>query len=160
MKALCYLHTSLIALLLLAGCATQPVAEKESDSISSSHLISARTVGAVTSMEEGGKIVITRHDEPLIASRQIKVFIHLRGPNLPSPVAEFILRPNERYEALLRGGEYVLNARETSRNPFISGFRNAAWGPPPASITCGRTLYYRVGFQDGKVVIRKTRPPQ
>jgi hypothetical protein len=93
-------------------------------------------------MEEGGKIIIPRDAGLGGSASLIKIFID------GLPVAK--LTRYERYEAILKEGEYVLGATPTL-GASLSGVRELS-----ANIKRGQTLYYRVGYDSSGLVFQRT----
>jgi len=85
--------------LCLAGCATRPVSLRNSRQVIPSHII-GEPAGVLTSMEQGGKIIVTRDSGVGGSASLLKIFVD------GAPVAK--LDRYERYEVILNEGDHLL----------------------------------------------------
>src|SRR5665647_39247 len=98
----------LLAACCLAGCETQPVALRDSRDVISGHVLD-QPINAAKSMEEGGKVVVTRDSGWVGSGGLLKIIVD------GIPVAK--LSRYERYEVLLKEGDHLLGVVPNA-NPF------------------------------------------
>lgn len=122
----------------LAGCGTQPVPLKESKEVATIHVLGQPSDPA-KSMEEGGKIVVTRDSGWVGSGGLLRVFVD------GVPVAK--LSRYERYEVLLKEGEHLLGVVPNA-NPFGVSVHEAS-----VTVKSGQTYYFRVGLDASNSLI-------
>ena len=135
MKRWAYMkHLAVMVLLVavcLCGCETQPVALSNSKPAPPSHLL-GQPAKAVSSIEQGGQVVITRDSGFAGSVGLLKIFVD------GTPVAK--LSRYERYEVLLSEGEHLLGVIPNSNLMGISVHET------PVDVRIGQTYYFRVGL--------------
>jgi hypothetical protein len=115
----------------LCGCETQPVALNNSKQAPPNHLL-GQPAKAVSSMDQGGKVVITRDSGFAGSAGLLKIFVD------GTPVAK--LSRYERCEVLLSEGEHLLGVIPNSNLMGISVHET------PVNVRTGQTYYFRVGL--------------
>jgi len=113
-----------LSVLCLAGCATRPVSLKASRELRADHIL-RQPGGVATSLERGGKIIVTRDSGMGGSASLLKIFVD------GAPVAK--LNRYERYEVMLKEGDHPRGERE---------------------LKPGETYYFRVGFDNSGAFIQ------
>ena len=128
-----------LSVLCLAGCATRPVSLKASRELRADHIL-RQPGGVATSLERGGKIIVTRDSGMGGSASLLKIFVD------GAPVAK--LNRYERYEVMLKEGDHLLGVVPTL-NPLGMTIREVS-----VSLKPGETYYFRVGFDNSGAFIQ------
>jgi hypothetical protein len=115
----------------LTGCETQPVKLNDSREVIPSHTL-GQPADVATSMQQGGKIVVTRDKGWVGSAGLLKIFVD------STPVAK--LSRYERYEVLLKEGDHLLGVAPNA-NPFGVSIHETS-----VTVKSGQTYYFRVGL--------------